>query len=243
MRMKLHRLKSLTGKAFSTYWVHNGMLVFSGEKMSKSIGNVVTIDEFLAEHSADTLRFLVLNSGYRSPLTFNLDVIAQSKNALQRMHSALRAALPGSPGAPVASLEMLARQVTSTQVGFSEAMDDDFNSAGAMGHLFELVRAINQTRADGATDAELKSAQILFRSLTSVLGLRLEETTDSGGQADAFIDLLLELRQELRTQKNFAMSDIIRNKLAELNVILEDSRKEHPGAGNSGLPFGLIFQT
>jgi cysteinyl-tRNA synthetase len=222
---EIAQTESLTGKGFATYWVHNGMLVFSGEKMSKSIGNVVTIDVFLAEHSADTLRILVLNSGYRSPLTFNPEVIGQAENALQRLHSALRPALPGSLGAPTGSLESLAKQCEAAQAGFSEGMDDDFNSAGALGHLFELVRVVNQTRADGATDNELKPAQALFRNLTGVFGLRLEETTGSGGQADVFVNLLLELRRELRTQKNFAMSDLIRNRLAELGVILEDSKE------------------
>ncbi len=81
--------EAFSGKPFATYWIHNGMLQLSGEKMSKSIGNLVTIEEFLSKHTADTLRFMVLNSGYRSPLTFNDEVIGQAERALERLVSGL----------------------------------------------------------------------------------------------------------------------------------------------------------
>ncbi len=96
---EIAQTESLTGKPFARYWVHNGMLQLSGEKMSKSIGNLVTIEDFLADHEADILRMMVLNSGYRSPLTFNDEVIAQTEKALTRLHSALKPAQPGAAGA------------------------------------------------------------------------------------------------------------------------------------------------
>jgi len=103
-------------------------------------------------------------------------------------------------------------------------MDDDFNSAGALGSLFDLVRVINQARTSGATNEELQPAQEKVRELTSVFGLVLAETKGSESQADAFIDLLLDLRASLRKDKLWAYSDLIRDRLKELGVTLEDSK-------------------
>ena len=223
--MRSPRPKALTGKPFARYWVHNGMLQFSGEKMSKSLGNLVPIDDFLGQHPADALRIMMLNSGYRNPLTFSDEVIEQAERALDRLRSALRPALPGAKGAPTASLEALQKQVEATKTGFIDSMDDDFNSAGALGYLFELVRVINQARADGATDAELNSAQTLLAELTGVLGLELEKNRGGENASDEFIDLLVEVRTEIRTQKLWQLSDKIRDRLAELGVIIEDSKE------------------
>jgi cysteinyl-tRNA synthetase len=222
---EIAQTESLTGKPFATYWVHNGMLQLGGEKMSKSLGNLVTIEDFLARHSADTLRFMVLNSGYRGPLTFNEDVIEQAEKGVERLSSALKPALPGVKGAPEASLAALRGQVEASEKAFIEAMDDDFNSAGAMAALFELVRAINQARADGATADELQPAQGRLQELAGVLGLTLQKAHKSGGEAGAFIDLLLEVRGELRKQKLWALSDLVRDRLKALGVTIEDSKE------------------
>jgi cysteinyl-tRNA synthetase len=217
--------ESFTGKPFARYWVHNGMMQFTGEKMSKSLGNVVSIEDFLSRHPADALRFMILNSGYRNPLTFSDEVIEQSERALDRFRSALRPALPGAKGAPPASVEALEKQKEASKAGFIDSMDDDFNSAGAMGYLFELVRVINQARADGATDAEIKTAQALLAELTGVLGLELDKDRSNGNTADEFISLLVEVRTEIRTHKLWQLSDKIRDRLAELGVIIEDSKE------------------
>ncbi len=198
---EIAQTESFTGKLFARYWVHNGMMQFSGEKMAKSVGNVVTIEDFLSNHPADALRFMILNSGYRNPLSFSEEVIDQSERALERLRSALRPALPGAKGAPIASLETLQQQVEVTKTGFTTSMDDDFNSAGALGFLFELVRVINQVRSDGATGEELSSPQSIFSELTGVLGLELEKASSGENPADGFIDLLVELRTEVRAQK------------------------------------------
>src|SRR5512138_2852918 len=221
---EIAQTESLTGKPFARYWVHNGMLQLGGEKMSKSLGNLVLIEDFLAKHSADALRMTLLNSGYSGPLTYTDEVVAQSERALERLQSALRPALPGSKGAPEASLAALARQVEATQAGFVEAMDDDFNTSSALAQLFELVRTTNQARADGATEEQLKPAQDKLRELTGVLGLRMEAPQQEAHAADAFIGLLLDLRRELRAQKNFALADQVRQKLGDLGVALEDSK-------------------
>ncbi len=97
---EIAQTECFTDKSFARYWVHNGMLQFSGEKMSKSIGNLITIEEFLSSHTGEMLRFLVLNSGYRNPLTYNEEILQQAESGLDRFRSALRPALPGAKGAP-----------------------------------------------------------------------------------------------------------------------------------------------
>lgn len=212
-----------TGKQFARYWIHNGMLQMSGEKMAKSVGNLVTIEEFLTKHHADVLRLMVLNSGYRNPLTFNDEVIGQAEKALERLQSALKPALPDAIGPGKDSLKKLSDQVEATRAGFEDSMDDDFNSAGALGHLFELVRVTNQARADGATDDELAPAQQTLDELSNVLGLSLR-VQESAQAADEFIDLLVEVRSQVREAKLWELSDKIRDRLAELGVQVEDAK-------------------
>jgi len=223
--------ESLTGKPFAKYWVHNGMLQLSGEKMSKSLGNLVTIEEFLKQHDADVLRLMILNSSYRSPLTFNNEVISQTKRALERLRFALKPAQPQdsqtSEEEKIVAVKALSEQMQQTKNGFIECMDDDFNTAGALGNLFDLVKAINQARDAGVGDDELSKAQALLLELSAVLGLRLDSPSTSTAQQDIapFVDLLIEIRKELRNQKLWALSDLIRDRLKDLGVILEDQKE------------------
>lgn len=217
--------ESFTGKQFARYWIHNGMLQLSGEKMSKSIGNLVTIEEFLASHPADTLRMLVLNSGYRNPLSYSDEILAQAERAIDRLRSALKPALPGAAGISDEAARALIDQSVAAEQGFIRSMDDDFNSSGALASLFELVRAINQARADGAVAEQLAAAQDQLRKLTGVLGLTLDKTDDSDHAVDGFVDLLIEIRKDLRSNKLWQLSDKVRDRLVELGVVLEDSRE------------------
>ncbi|MEA5078252.1 MAG: cysteine--tRNA ligase [Anaerolineaceae bacterium] len=217
--------ESFTGKQFARYWIHNGMLQLSGEKMSKSIGNLVTIEDFLARHPADALRMLVLNSGYRNPLSYSEDILDQAEKGIDRLRSALKPALPGAKGAPAASVDALAKQIETSKATFVDSMDDDFNSAGALAGLYELVRAINQARADGGSDADLKAAQDALLELTAVLGLTLQQEKKNDQTVDGFVELLIEVRKEMRANKLWALSDRIRDRLAELGVTLEDSKE------------------
>jgi len=212
-----------SGKPFARFWIHNGMLQLSGEKMSKSIGNLITIEEFLSKHSSDALRMMVLNSGYRNPLTFNEEVIGQAERALERLQSALKPSLPQAAGLHEKQQKAISEQNSATRHGFEESMDDDFNSAGALGHLFELVRVINQARADGAHDSQLADAQATLRELSSILGLKLARHS-SAQFADDFVNLLMEVRTEVRQAKLWSLSDKIRDRLAELGVQVEDSK-------------------
>jgi cysteinyl-tRNA synthetase len=220
---EIAQTESLTGKQFARYWMHNGMMQLGGEKMSKSLGNLVTIAEFLENHEADVLRLMILNSNYRNPLTFSAEVIVQSGRALERMRSALRPSASASSESKEAA-EALLSQLEAARQGFLNAMDDDFNTAGALGHLFELVRAINSARDAGVSQANLEKAQNLLLELSGVLGLQLEPTEKGGVESAPFIDLLLELRTELRKQKLWALSDLVRDRLTSLGVIIEDSR-------------------
>lgn len=217
--------EAATGKPFARYWIHNGMLQFSGEKMSKSLGNLVTIEEFLSKHPADALRMMVLNGGYRNPLVFNDEVISQAESALERLRLALKPAYPDAGGLDNEKLAHFKKEVEKASQDFETFMQDDFNTSGALSVLFNLVRLINQMRDEGAMNAELKIGQATLLNLTEILGLRLEkEKTEIGQAADGFINLLLEVRTQVREQKLWALSDLIRDRLAGMGVVIEDSK-------------------
>ena len=122
-----------------------------------------------------------------------------------------------------AIVESFRQQVEATRNGFIECMDDDFNSAGALGYLFELVRAINQAKDAGVSAGIIAEGQKLLHELMIVFGLR-PERAETGGQAAPFIQLLIDLRRELRQQKLWSLADTIRTNLADLGVLLEDSK-------------------
>jgi cysteinyl-tRNA synthetase len=215
--------EAFTGKQFARYWMHNGMLQLGGEKMSKSLGNIVSIKEFLSKRDADVMRMLVLNGSYRAPLMFNEETLDGAEKGLERIKSALRSTTAKIASASPEALNALSAQLELTKNGFNTAMDDDFNTAGALGTLFDLVRAINTARDVGASAEQLNPAQEALRELTGIFGLRLAEKTGSEG-ADKFINLLLEVRAEARKQKQWPLSDLIRDRLKELGVTVEDGK-------------------
>jgi len=221
---EIAQTESITHKPFARYWMHNGMMGLKDEKMSKSIGNMITIDQFLSQHPGDVMRLWVLNGSYRSPLTYSESVIEQTTQGYKRLLSAKKDALPGAPGLSEDEQKKLEEAAQHARQAFIEAMDDDFNTSLAMAAIYELVKVINQARADGANAAQLQQAQAVFNELTSTLGLVLTEEPQKGSSADEFIDLLVTLRQDLRAEKNWNMSDKIRNELKALGVILEDSK-------------------
>ncbi|MGD2251493.1 MAG: cysteine--tRNA ligase [Anaerolineales bacterium] len=213
--------ESVTGKTFARYWVHNGMMQLSGADMSKSTGNVFAVDAFLREHEADVFRLLVLNSSYRNPLTFNEEVLQQAGRGLDRMRSALRPAAGSRPSPPQAEAD-LAEKVARAREGFKKAMDDDFNTPAALASIFDLVRSINQARDVGVGEQGLGEAQAGLHEFAGVLGLQLEARQDLKHDIAPFLDLLIEIRDRLREEKQFELSDVIRKRLAELGVQLED---------------------
>jgi cysteinyl-tRNA synthetase len=219
--------ESLTHKSFARFWMHNGMLQLLNpetrqiEKMSKSLGNVVSIDDFLGRYDADVFRLIVLNSHYRSPLTYNADIAAENARKLERLRGAL---LPTTgtltTGEAVAEL---ATAVEEARGKFIATMDDDFNTAGALAALFDLVRAINSARDAGISGDPFDTAQATLRELAEVLGLRLEAQPEATHDAAPFIELLIETRAALRKARQFDLADNIRNRLTDLGVTLEDS--------------------
>ena len=222
---EIAQTESYTGRSFARYWVHNGMLqVGGGEKMSKSLGNFVTIKQFLQKRDADVMRMLVLSGNYRAPLVFNEETQDAAEKSLERLKSALRPAPTSAKGLAAEAAAALASQATATKQSFVAAMDDDFNTPLALAALYELVKAINTAHNQGVTGEQLQPAQETLRELTDVLGLRLQEK-QGAGDADKFIDLLVEVRSEVRKQKLWQLSDLIRNRLKELGVTIEDTKE------------------
>ncbi len=152
-------------------------------------------------------------------------MIEQAKRSLERLHSALRPAYSTATQIPDTTKETLQKQIHATRQGFLVSMDDDFNTAGALGYLFDLVRAINQTRDAGTEQTILNPAQDLLRELSGVLGLRLETPEKENGDIPPLIELLVEVRQILREQHLWSLSDKIRDRLAELGIVLEDGKE------------------
>ncbi len=217
--------EAYTGKKpFAKYWIHNGLLKLGEEKMSKSLGNLITIREFLEEHDPQALRLFVLSSGYRRPATYTEESIAAAERGLERLRSALRPPHPGDEEPDPEAVAALNAQVEATRKGFYEAMDDDFSTPQALAHIFELVKAINTARDRGVRGEPFERAQETLLTLTEILGfdLRKERETEPIA-AQPFIELLVEVRSALRAQRQWELADRIRERLAELGVILEDT--------------------
>ncbi len=217
--------ESLTGKPMARYWMHNGMLQLAGEKMSKSLGNLITIDDFLAKHSPDTLRTLIYTGHYRKPVVFNDESLGNAERILQRFRSGLRPPVGNKSTGPEA--DALREASENARAAFTEAMDDDFNTATALASIFELVRAINTARDAGLAGPFYEAGQRTLRELTGVLGLTLGgspgENKSSSVAAKPFIELLIGVRNDLRAAKQWALADKVRDSLKELGVTLEDS--------------------
>ena len=200
-------------KPFVRHWLHNGLLQLNEEKMSKSLGNLVTVKEALASHSPDALRLTFLSSHYRSPLTYTEEAIASSERALERLRNALRG---GDEGGPDGGME-----AQPYRNRFLAAMDDDLNTPQALASLFDLAREINRRRESGVAVGDAQGA---LREMAGVLGLSLEEQATPGQTgADPFVDLLVETRERLRADQIWNLADQIRSRLEELGVSLEDT--------------------
>jgi cysteinyl-tRNA synthetase len=204
---------------FARYWLHNGLMQLSGEKMSKSLGNLVPVKEVLKAYNADTIRLFVLSSHYRSPLTYSEDGLAAAQRGVKRMISAVEDFSPAI--LPVShTLEL---EATTAREKFDEAMDDDFNTAAALASMFQLVTEINRARDQGATAAQRAIAQRTLLELAEVLGLSLKQASQEELAYPIFVDLLVEIRDELRATKHYNLSDKIRSRIRELGINLEDT--------------------
>ena len=209
---EIAQTESFTGKKpFVRYWMHNGLLRLGEEKMSKSLGNLITIREALSRHSADALRIFVLSSYYRAPITFTEEAFEAAEKGADRLRQVAVSEPKGNkPGGKIDTLAYRKK--------FIEAMDDDFGTAQAVATLFDLARDINRGRDEGRP---VEEAQATLRELAGVLGLTLAEE-ETGVTARPFIDLLVTIRDELRAAKLYELSDSVRTRLAELGIALED---------------------
>ena len=209
--------EAYTGRTpFARHWVHNGLLQLGEDKMSKSLGNLVSAEEALAQYSPDALRIYFLDSHYRSPLSYSSAGATARERSMDRLRHALRPAGSGDSNG-----ELLDPQPFRDR--FLSAMDNDLNTPQALACLFDLSREINRA-ADAGKNAG--PAQDALRELGGILGLTFQER-DSGDQdrltAKPFIDLLVNTRLELRKAKQFALADQIRDELAKQGVTVEDT--------------------
>jgi len=211
--------ESFTGvKPFVKYWLHNGLVQLGGDKMSKSLGNLITIKEALKKYSADALRIFILSSHYRSPLTYSEEGLEAAQNAGERLLRVVSRDDPtGGKG------EALDAEPYRTQ--FIEAMDDDFNTAQALAALFDLARAINQ--AGDAGISFIGARYVIPELARDVLGLRLDPfdltIREPEQEIEQKVNRLVEERLRLRNAKQWQEADKIRAELSELGVTLEDT--------------------
>nr|MBC7244728.1 cysteine--tRNA ligase [Chloroflexota bacterium] len=213
--------EAYTGKTpFVKYWIHNGPLKLreDEEKMTRHLGNFISVQEALQKYSTDAIRLFILSSHYRSPLTWKEENVLAAERGAER----LRAALKDYTGPPsINPGDALCEEAEAARREFIAAMDDDFNTPRAIAQVFELARMINQARDSGVASQSLTYAQSILKELTDVLGLTMKGLPGPT-EAEPFIALLVEVRSQLRAAKQWALADRIRDRLAEMGVILED---------------------
>lgn len=231
--------ENLTGeRPFVKYWAHNGLLQAklvdsdtgksSVEKMSKSLGNTLSVGKLLEMGDPDMLRMFVLGSHYRNPLTYTDESFEVAFRSLERLKSVFAPheswGNPDSNDGKPEATTALETATQAAQAGFEAAMDDDFNTPAAIARLYDLVREIFKGRDSGASGAALQKARETLAELGGVLGLRMKELPATGGSQDVepFIKLLVDLRKELKTAKQFQLADKVREGLKGLGVKLED---------------------
>jgi cysteinyl-tRNA synthetase len=218
---ELAQAKALSGKPLANYWMHNGFLNIDGEKMSKSLKNFFTARDILAEYDAEAIRFFFLSKHYRSPIDFTRELIDESNRAVQNFYAALK------------SVDFLQHEADSLvldgelhalEADFIKAMEDDFNTAKAIAVLFELSKITKNTSLDMAH--RINSALLLVK-LGEVLGFFANiENRLSSKIADlsaSLVELFITYRNKARQDKNWALSDLIRNDLAKLGIEIKDT--------------------
>ena len=218
--------EACSGKCFSRYWMHNAFLNIDNRKMSKSLGNFFTVREIGEKYDLQVLRFFMLNAHYRSPLNFSADLMESSKNALERILTAVEnlkyvaehASLQEMTEEEVLKLE----ETKKFEENFDDSMDDDFNTADAIAAVFDLVKFANTNVAEGSSKAFADALRGKIQSLCDILGIITEKKAEL---LDADIEQLIEERQAARKAKNFARADEIRNELLEKGIVLEDTRE------------------
>lgn len=200
------------GCAFANYWMHNGFLNINDEKMSKSLGNFFTLRDVLDKYHPEVVRFFMLRTHYRSPLNFSHDSLIDAKNSLTKIYQALREY--NLANLPKVNL------VDNYVIRFTEAMNDDFNTSLAISILFELISQINKNN-----DAQIVANLIYLAKSIGILNSNPQDFLQSGIAVDAvYIEEMIAKRKQARLDKNFALSDQIRDALLAKGVTLEDNK-------------------
>jgi cysteinyl-tRNA synthetase len=214
--------EALTEKTFARYWMHNGYINIDNEKMSKSLGNFVLVHDIIKKHDPQVLRFFMLAVHYRNPINYTDELLENTKAGLDRLKTSyqnLKHRREASTNLTDNDQEWLSKVVTLHDEFVSD-MDDDFNTANGISKLFDLSKLANMYLIEKNTsiaviDAFMKEFEVLF----GILGLTLE----ADQLLDEEIEALIEKRIQARKDRNFQLSDQIRDQLKDLNIILEDT--------------------
>ena len=210
--------EAANGCEFAHYWMHNGFINVDNHKMSKALNNFFTVRDVANAYGYEPIRYLMISSQYRGPINYSVDIIEQSKNALERLYTCrdnIDFALKNAPegGEKPEFCETRKQE-------FIAAMDDDLNTADALAAVFNLVREINTAIANGAGKNTLEECARTFDELNGVLGLVYNRKTDN---IDSEIEELINKRTEARKNKDFKTADEIRDKLKSMGIVLEDT--------------------
>ncbi len=211
--------EGLTGKKFSNYWMHNGFITVNNEKMSKSLNNFFTVRDILKEYDGEVLRYFLLSAQYRGPINFSHELMEEAKTSLERIRECKRN-LKAAKASETDCTEKIA-VLKQYKDKYIECMDDDLNTAGAIGAIFELVREINSALRDAVSKEYIDAALNMLDELTEVLGLLRK---DDEMQIDSELQSLIDKRQAARAAKDWATADAIRDQLAAMGITIKDTK-------------------
>ena len=217
---------------YARYWMHNGYINVNGEKMSKSLGNFFLLREVLEHFEGRVIRFFVLGAHYRKPIDFSNNELEQAKSGLERIDNAverLREKIKSGAVFGGDDLSGLKDLLKETEERFIQAMDDDFNTAQGIGVIFELIKEINKyTEVEKISEEGLKSLQMAYdyieNIMENVFGVTLKSQENIGNLTADLVEFLLEIRRKARAEKNWALSDEIRDRLGEMGIKIKDGK-------------------